>query len=338
MTTGAFICGCAATELNSDECSFIREHRPWGLILFKRNIRDRAQTGALVSRFRELVGRPDAPVLIDQEGGRVQRMGAPEWRAYPAGRRYGELYRDNPLQGLTAARLVSRLMADDLNEVGINADCVPLLDVPQPDGHDVIGDRAYDSDALVIICLARAIACGMMAGGVLPVIKHIPGHGRATADSHLDLPVVDASADELRAIDFPPFAALADLPMAMTAHVVYSALDAEQPATLSASLVEGVIRREMQFDGLLMTDDLSMKALSGSMTDKVRRAREAGIDMMLHCNGDLGEMRQVAVAAGELTGPALDRARRATAALRVPSDYDRDRALYLYGRLMPESV
>jgi beta-N-acetylhexosaminidase len=314
------------------------EYKPWGLILFKRNIVDRAQVSALVSHFRELVGRADAPVLIDQEGGRVQRMGPPEWLAYPAGRRYGELYATNPLEGLNAARLVSRLMAQDLHEVGINVDCVPLLDVPQPDGHDVIGDRAYGTGGETIMLMARAIASGMMEGGVLPVIKHIPGHGRATVDSHLNLPVVRTSADVLRQVDFPPFAALADLPMAMTAHVVYTAFDTDAPATLSKTLIEDVIRREIQFDGLLMSDDLSMKALTGSMSEKVQMARQAGVDMMLHCNGELTEMREVAKASGKLEGLALVRANRTMERFQAPSEYDRDHALYLHGRLIGESV
>ncbi len=338
MTIGAFICGCSSLQLSADEIAFLKQTNPWGLILFKRNVEDRSQVAALVSAFREITGRDNAPVLIDQEGGRVQRMGPPEWPAYPSGSRFGELYRESPLDGLNAARLVTRLLADDLHEVGINVDCLPLLDVPQPDGHDVIGDRAYDTDPQTITILARAVATGLLEGGVLPVIKHIPGHGRATVDSHLDLPVVTCGEDTLRAVDFPPFAALADMPMAMTAHVVYTALGTDAPATLAPSLVEGVIRRDMQFDGLLMTDDLSMKALAGSMAGKVGQARAAGVDMMLHCNGMLDEMRQVADAAGVLEGRSLERADRALAQQREPVAYDRDYALHLHARLMPESV
>jgi beta-N-acetylhexosaminidase len=337
MLIGAFICGCKGPGLSAAEVDFIRRFRPWGLILFKRNVETRGQLQALTSHFRESVGRADAPVLIDQEGGRVQRMGPPEWLRYPAGRRYGEMYRENALEGLTAARLINRLMADDLHEVGINVDCVPVLDVPQPDGHDVIGDRAYDTDGQVIALLARAAAAGLMEGGVLPVIKHIPGHGRARVDSHLELPVVRAAQEELRTVDFPPFAALADLPMAMTAHVVYTAFGSDAPATLSDTLMQ-VVRRDMQFAGLVMTDDLSMKALTGSMGEKVAQAQAAGVDMMLHCNGDMVEMTAVAEAAGALDGKALQRADAALAMLRPPVEYDRDHALYLHSKLVGQAM
>ena len=337
MLTGAFICGCQGLALSDAETDFCKRFQPWGLILFKRNVQDREQVRALTGQFRDLVGREDAPVLIDQEGGRVQRMGPPEWPSYPAGRRYGVLYRENALEGLNAARLVARLMADDLHDAGINVDCLPVLDVPQPEGHDVIGDRAYDTDVQVIMLLARAAANGLMEGGVLPVIKHVPGHGRATADSHLELPVVRASRQALQAIDFPPFAALADLPMAMTAHVVYTAFGTDAPATLSEKLMR-VIRHDLQFTGLMMTDDLSMKALAGSMAEKVMQAKAAGVDMMLHCNGDMGEMTAVAEAAGVLEGAALERAEAALARLRAPATYDRDYALYLHGKLVGQAL
>jgi beta-N-acetylhexosaminidase len=278
--------------------------------------------------FRAAVGRKDAPVFIDQEGGRVQRLGPPSnaWRAYPSGRKYGDLYERDPLAAFRAARHVGRLMAEDLMALGINADCVPVLDVPQADGHQVIGDRAYSLHPERVIMLARAHIAGFADGGVLPVIKHIPGHGRAKADSHLTLPVVDAKRAELEAVDFPPFAALADAPMAMTAHVVYSALDKSAPATTSKKVVN-IIRKDIGFRGLLMTDDLSMKALSGSFKEKVEASFAAGCDIVLHCNGALEEMNEVAEAAGALKGKALRRARAATKSARKPQPFDRKAAL-----------
>ncbi len=326
--TGAFVSGCSGLRLTRDERRFFRDSQPWGLIVFRRNIESPDQLRELVSEFRDIVGRRNAPVLVDQEGGRVQRMGPPSnhWRKYPAARRLGDIFRGDPVRGARLTRRLARLMADDLRQVGINVDCLPVLDVPQPDGHDIIGDRAYAASPAEVTILARQAMVGMMSGGVLPVIKHIPGHGRATADSHLALPVVHASRRDLELIDFPPFAALADAPMAMTAHVIYSAIDADAPATHSARVVE-VIRKTIGFDGLLMTDDLSMKALSGDMRERAVRARDAGCDMMLHCNGVMSEMIAVAAASGELRGPAGSRARSALSQLRRPQKFDRSRAL-----------
>lgn len=334
---GAFICGCAGVELGADEEAFFRDAQPWGLILFGRNIENRKQICALTSRFRELVGRADAPVLIDQEGGRVQRMGPPEWRKYPPGHSYADIYELDALTGLSATRLVYRLLASDLAEVGINVDCVPVLDVPQAGSHKIIGDRAYGSSPEQVALLGRAAAQGLMDGGVLPVIKHIPGHGRAFSDSHLELPIVDAPHNELERVDFAPFAALADIPMAMTAHVVYSAIDADAPCTLSATVIGEVVRKQIGFDGLLMSDDLSMKALDASLAQVVGEdlsnfrssmharselALNAGCDVLLHCNGNIEEMVQVADAAGTLKGAALKRALRALSFLRKPDDFD----------------
>ncbi len=326
---GAFISGCAATALSAAELEFFTAHNPWGLILFKRNCETPEQLKSLTSAFRAATGRRDAPVFIDQEGGRVQRLGPPSgaWRKYPAASRYGELYERDPVAGLRAARNVGRLMAEDLIAAGITADCLPVLDVPQPDGHDVIGNRAYARNRECVMILARAHASGFMQGGVLPVIKHIPGHGRARADSHLALPIVDASLAELRETDFPPFAAFADAPMAMTAHVVYTALDKLNPATLSAKVIKKIIREEIGFGGLLMTDDLSMKALSGSLAEKTTRAFGAGCDIVLHCNGVLAEMEEVAKAAGPLKGKALRRAKAALKLARKPQAFDRKAAL-----------
>ena len=324
MAAGAFICGSSGPELTPDEVAFLRESDPWGLILFKRNIDTPAQIRALTEHFRSIVGR-DAPVLVDQEGGRVQRLGPPHWPRYPPARRFGDIYAGDPLAGLAAARSTARLIADDLYRLGITVDCLPLCDVPQPGSHDIIGDRAYAQAPEPVALLARAAMAGLMEGGVLPVLKHVPGHGRAHADSHVSLPIVDTPRADLARIDFVPFAALADAPMAMTAHVVYSALDADAPATLSASIIRSVIRDEIGFGGLLMSDDLSMNALAGSLGERAGKAIAAGCDIVLHCTGDLDEMHAVAAKAGRLSGPALARADAALAAARAPRDLDRGR-------------
>lgn len=322
MAAGAFICGSSGTKLTPDEVAFLRESDPWGFILFRRNIDTPEQTRALTEHFRSIVGR-DAPVLVDQEGGRVQRLGPPHWPRYPPGRRFGDIYAGDPLAGLAAARSTARLIADDLYRLGITVDCLPLCDVPQPGSHDIIGDRAYAEAPEPVALLARAVMAGLMEGGVLPVVKHVPGHGRAHADSHLSLPIVDTPRDDLARIDFMPFAALADAPMAMTAHVVYSALDPRAPATLSASIIRSVIREKIGFGGLLMSDDLSMNALAGSLGERASGAITAGCDVALHCNGDLEEMQAVAASAGTLSGPSLARADAALAAARPPHDLDR---------------
>jgi beta-N-acetylhexosaminidase len=334
---GAFISGCAGLALTQDEVAFFRATNPWGLILFARNVAEPAQISALTRSFRDIVGRADAPVFIDQEGGRVQRLGPPNWRAYPPGNRLGALYARDPVHALRAARLVARLMASDLAELGINADCVPVLDVPQEGADAIIGDRAYSNDPKIVGLLGRAVMQGMLEGGVLPVIKHIPGHGRAGVDSHLSLPVVDAPLAELEAIDFLPFAALADAPMAMTAHVVYSAIDPQHPATLSSKVIR-LIREQIGFDGLLMSDDVSMKALSGSLEDISRNAIAAGCDIALHCNGKLEEMQAVAHGAGVLQGASLERARNALARQRKPSNFDENQALVELSGLISASV
>ncbi len=326
---GAFIAGCSGPILSTAERDFFARTNPWGLILFKRNCETPEQLKTLTTAFRAAVGRKNAPVFIDQEGGRVQRLGPPSnaWRRYPAARAYGEAFSASALTGLRAARNVGRLMAEDLIAAGITANCVPVLDVPQPDAHEIVGNRAYSDRIEAIMALARAHAAGFADGGVLPVIKHIPGHGRARADSHLELPVVDAKREELEAVDFPPFAAMADAPMAMTAHVVYTALDKTAPATLSKKVISNVIRKQIGFRGLLMTDDLSMKALSGSYGEKTERALAAGCDIVLHCNGEMDQMEEVAAAAGALKGKALARAKAALKMARKPQPFDRKQAL-----------
>lgn len=314
----AFVAGCAGLALTDEERAFIREADPFGLILFRRNIADPAQVRALTAAFRESVGRADAPVLVDQEGGRVQRLGPPHWPRYPAGRAYGLAPRGSGPEGATeTARIGARLIAHDLAAVGITVDCLPVLDVPMPGAHDIIGDRAYADEPATVAALGRAAAEGLMEGGVLPVMKHVPGHGRAFCDSHEALPRVDASLDDLRARDFAPFRDLADLPIAMTAHVVFEAIDPDGPATTSREVVQTIIRREIGFDGLLLTDDLSMKALSGGFRDRAEAAFRAGCDVALHCNGELDEMRAVAEGARPLAGPSLARAERALALIRA---------------------
>lgn len=314
--TRAFIAGSSGPRLTSEERAFFEESQPWGFILFKRNVETPDQVRALTLALRETVGRDDAPILIDQEGGRVQRMGPPHWPVYPPGGTFGRIAANDPLFQRELARLGARLMADDLRAVGINVDCVPVLDVPIAGAHDVIGNRAYASDAESVAILGRAAAEGLIAGGVLPVIKHIPGHGRAGADSHHALPTVDASRAELERQDFVPFRHLADMPLAMTAHVVYTALDRNAPATTSRKIMREIIRGHIGFDGLVMSDDLSMNALSGSLQERAEGAFAAGCDMALHCNGIMEEMQAVAAASPDLRGKAKRRADAALARIR----------------------
>ncbi|TDR94718.1 beta-N-acetylhexosaminidase [Enterovirga rhinocerotis] len=318
----AFVAGCSGPDLTAEERAFFREADPFGFILFRRNVVSPEQVRALTASLREAVGRADAPILIDQEGGRVQRLGPPHWPRYPAGRTYGALGAD-AIEARDAAFLGARLMAHDLRELGITVDCVPVLDVPVPGAHDVIGDRAYGEDPETVTALGGGAAEGLLAGGVLPVVKHIPGHGRAGADSHLALPRVSASLDDLRARDFVPFKALAHLPAAMTAHVVYEAIDPDAPGTTSRRVVQDVIRGEIGFDGLLFTDDLSMKALAGPFRTRMEAAIAAGCDIGLHCNGDLAEARAVADGAPLLAGRALERAEAALALIAAgPAEFD----------------
>ncbi len=307
----AFITGVSGPALTDAEREFLRDAQPWGLIIFKRNVANPDALRALVDDARSVLGRA-APVLVDQEGGRVQRLGPPHWPKYPPAAAYGRLYDANRTEGLAAARLGARLIAADLAAVGIDVDCMPLADVPVAGADAVIGDRAFGAEPDKVSALAAAFAEGLQDGGVLPVVKHLPGHGRATADSHQRLPVVTAAKTALEAIDFAAFRPLAGLPLAMTAHVVFTALDQTAPATTSPVIVREVIRGSIGFQGLLMSDDLSMGALSGSLGERTLAALAAGCDMALHCNGSMDEMRAVAEAAPVLAG---DAARRAEAAL-----------------------
>jgi beta-N-acetylhexosaminidase len=312
MTARAFITGVAGTFLSPEERSFLREADAWGCILFRRNIEAPAQVSRLTASIREALAR-DAPVLVDQEGGRVQRLGPPYWPAYPPGDAYGRIYDQDAALGLKAAHLGACLIAADLASLGIDVNCLPVADVLVPGADPVIGDRSYGSDASKVALLARSTAEGLLAGGVLPVVKHMPGHGRATADSHCRLPIVETDRATLTATDFAAFQPLADLPLGMTAHVVYAAIDPIAPATTSFTLVREVIRDLIGFRGLLMSDDISMGALSGSIEERSRAAIAAGCDVVLHCTGRLDEMQAVAAAVPALGGQAAVRADAALA-------------------------
>ncbi|NBW07008.1 MAG: beta-N-acetylhexosaminidase [Caulobacteraceae bacterium] len=305
----AAIYGCLGTALTDEERAFFADVRPWGFILFRRNVETPDQVRRLTDALRESVGW-EAPVLVDQEGGRVQRLGPPHWAKYPPGDAYLKATND-PMTARELARLGGRLMAHDLKAVGINVDCAPVLDVPVPGAHDIIGDRAYARDPALVAQLGRATAEGLLAGGVLPVIKHMPGHGRAFADTHKELPTVHADLDALDAWDFAPFKALSDMPIGMTAHIVFTAIDKKRPATQSKKAIK-LIRERLGFGGLLLSDDLVMNALKGTLTERAETSLKAGCDLVIHWNGDLNEMRQVAEGVGRLKGGA---ARRAEAAL-----------------------
>jgi beta-N-acetylhexosaminidase len=303
-----FICGLEGLIISPEERAFLAEQQPYGVILFARNVEDPRQLSALCSDIKSILTHPFTSILIDQEGGRVARMKPPHWRAYPPAKRFADMA-ENIEKAERAVYLNALLIASELRSVGITTDCAPLADVLAPECHDVIGDRAFGTDPQQVAQLARAQAKGLMDGGILPVLKHIPGHGRATADSHEALPVVTTSLAQLEACDFIPFRELADLPLAMTAHIIYEALDGERPATTSPTVIR-FIRRQIGFEGLLMSDDLSMKALTGSMSERAADTLIAGCDLVLHCNGKMDEMKQVATACGPLIGEALERAER----------------------------
>ena len=321
MTARAFITGVSGTRLTPDERAFFREALPWGLVLFRRNIEAPEQVKNLVADFRGIVGDA-AAVLVDQEGGRVQRLGPPHWPSYPAGAVYGRIYDREPQFALRVAQAGARLMAADLGLLGIDVDCLPLADIRTAGADNVIGDRAYGEAPGKVAAIAGAVAAGLLEGGVLPVLKHLPGHGRATVDSHAELPVVDADRDLLEATDFEAFRPLAGLCCGMTAHVVFSAIDPIAPATTSFTIVQKVIRGSIGFKGLLMTDDISMGALSGSISERARAAFGAGCDILLHCNGRLEEMQTVATEAPVLAGDAQRRAMAALASRRTPIECD----------------
>lgn len=335
MTSKAFIVGLSGPVLTASEEAFLSAQSPWGLILFARNVETPDQVRRLVEEARAAIGWR-VPVLIDQEGGRVQRLRPPHWPDYPPGEAFGALYGRDPAAGLAAVRLNSRLIAADLHALGIDVDCLPVADLRLPEGHGIIGNRAYGEEPVSVAALARAAAEGLLEGGVLPVVKHIPGHGRAPVDSHERLPVVHATRAELERTDFAAFRPLADLPLGMTAHVVYADLDAERPATTSPVVMAEVVRGFIGFSGLVMSDDLSMGALSGTVATRAEGAIAAGCDMLLHCNGRLDEMEPIAAVTPILSGAALERAERALKARIAPRPFDaeagraeRDRLLRL---------
>ncbi len=317
------IFGCSGPVLEAAERDFFRDAQPWGFILFGRNVRDRAQVRALVEALRETVGDAKAPVLLDQEGGRVARLKPPVWNGRPPQAAFGKMHDEaSPERATEAAYLNARLIAYDLAELGINVDCLPVVDLPVPGAHDVIGDRAFSSDPHVVIELGKTVMEGLLDGGVLPVIKHIPGHGRAGADTHLELPHVTASREELSTCDFVPFRSLNTAPLAMTAHVVYDAIDPKRPATISPRVIREAIRGEIGYQGLLMTDDLSMEALSGPLSARAKAAMFAGCDVVLHCNGGMDEMKAVMSEAKPLEGEPLKRAELALGLLTEPGSFD----------------
>ncbi len=318
----AWIAGTSGLKLTPDEIAFFRDERPWGFILFARNVSEAAQVEDLTAHLRDLVRRDEAPVLIDQEGGRVQRLRPPLAPNYPAGSALGALFKQDEEAGLRAAWLLSRLHAFDLLKLGVNVDCLPVLDVPVEGANDVIGTRAYGKHPEIVTAMGRAAAEGLVAGGMLPVMKHIPGHGRAFADTHHELPTVTTPLEELAEHDFAPFSALAHLPMAMSAHVIFSAVDPKNPATTSGKVVEEIIRGHIGFDGLLMSDDVSMNALSGDYFDRTKAIFAAGLDIVLHCHGIMEQMTAVASCTPELGGKALERAQRALKYAKKPDASD----------------
>ncbi len=318
----AMILGCSGLTLTQEEIALYKAEQPWGFILFGRNIGDAQQITDLVASMREAVGRPDAPVLIDQEGGRVQRIRPPILQSYPNAQALGAIYLRDREQGLRAAWLMSRLHAFDLMRFGINVDCLPVLDVPVEGASNVIGNRAYGFDPKMVSEMGQAAADGLKAGGMLPVMKHIPGHGRGMVDSHHELPVVDVPLDDLDAHDFVPFRALNKELMGMSAHLVFNAIDPERPATTSRKVIDEIIRGRIGFDGLLMSDDSSMNALKGTLGERAANIVAGGCDIVLHCNGVMSEMLQVVKEVPPLTGRSLERAKAVEAGFPAADDAD----------------
>jgi beta-N-acetylhexosaminidase len=325
----AFISGCAGLALDDAERRFFASTRPCGLILFQRNCGMPEQIRTLIGDFKESVGSGEVLVVIDQEGGRVQRLKPPHWRHMPPARCYGRLYAIDRDMAALAAFAGARLTAAELYDLGISVNTMPVLDVPQEGAHEIIGDRAYGTNPETVIALGHAVMEGCLAGGVLPVIKHVPGHGRACADSHLALPRIDVEPAELDAVDFRPFHALRHAPLAMTAHVLLPAFDEWRPASVSPVIMGEVIRNQIGLTGLVMSDDLGMKALGGSFADRARGVIDAGCDVALHCSGNLAEMMEVADAVPPLAGLAAERFAHARAHLRAPEPFDAAEAMAL---------
>ena len=315
----AAIYGLSGTTLSPDEAAFFADSRPAGYILFKRNIETRQQLRRLTDMLRDLEGHDEVPILIDQEGGRVARMRPPEWQSFPPGEAFDRLYQLAPSSAIEAARVNARALGLMLNEVGINIDCLPMLDVRQPGANDIVGDRALGSEPMQVASLGKAILDGLGSAGVLGVIKHIPGHGRALADSHLELPVVDAGEEELR-IDIEPFERLRDAAMGMTSHLLYTEWDAERPASQSPVVIHDIIRERIGFDGFLMSDDIGMEALAGDHGQRALACVEAGCDVALHCDGKMENMVLVANAVPAISAEGEARLARAMAMRFTPDD------------------
>ena len=329
----SFVTGCSALELTGDERAFFQEARPCGLILFQRNCDSPDQLRRLADAAREAVGDPAFLVLVDQEGGRVRRLRPPAWRDYPSASAFGKLYAEDRETGLEAVRLAAQRVAGDLRAAGITVNCTPVLDIPVDGAHEIVGDRAYGNDPGTVIALGRACAEGYLAGGVVPVIKHIPGHGRAGADSHESLPVIDTPLKQLEESDFVPFTALNTMPAAMTAHVLLTAIDQKRPVSISTRIIGEVIRGLIGFDGLLFSDDLGMKALDGTLGRRAHDVIEAGCDIALHCSGSLGEMHEVADVVPDLGGRGLERFKAAFELTQHREPLDSDRADELLERV-----
>jgi beta-N-acetylhexosaminidase len=302
------IFGLEGLQISADEAAFFREINPWGIILFARNLESRAQIEALTNELRVLTGQAHLPILIDQEGGRVARLTPPLVAAYPPMGLYGEMFATDQARAIEAARLGAALLAQDLFSFGINIDCAPCLDLRLPQTSEVIGDRAFGDDVARIVALGRAVMDGLDMGGVMPVVKHLPGHGRALVDSHLDLPRIAADVDTLSTTDFEVFKQLNTAPIGMTGHLLYEVIDDAAVSTCSKPVIEDIIRRHIGFDGLLMSDDISMSALSGDVATRTTQALKAGCDVILHCNGKMAEMQSIAAALPKR--PSIDAAPR----------------------------
>jgi len=328
------IFGLSGPRLTAAESAFFRDADPWAFILFSRNIETPEQVIELTASLRECVGR-DCLIFVDQEGGRVQRLGPPHWNVYPAGSEFAAIYQQSPRKACRAAYLNYRLLAADLRDVGITANCAPVLDMPLPGSDPIISDRAYGVDTAQVVDIANAVMAGLMASGVAPVIKHIPGHGRATVDSHMELPVIRTDLKTLEKTDFAPFKALNDAPMAMTAHAVFTAAHAKIPVTIDRGSMHFLVRQSIGFDGLVMSDDLDMKALSGDLTTLTQNALSAGCDIALQCSGKMPAMVKSAKGANLLSGTSLRRARIAEYSAENPKDFDRKAAAAELATLMP---
>jgi len=333
MSVGAAIFGCAGPSLSAGEAAFFRDCNPWAFILFSRNVETPTQVRRLCAELRESVGR-DALIFVDQEGGRVQRLAEPHWRKAPRASKFDRLYDYCPQKAKRAVWLNFRLIAQELRDVGITANCAPVIDLPVSGAHRIISDRAFSVHPSIMNHLANACMAGLTAGGVVPVIKHIPGHGRAKVDSHASLPIIDTDISDLEASDFIPFQALAQAPMAMTAHVLLTQVDKNKPVTISKTAMSKIVRGKLSYDGLVMSDDLDMKALKGSLTSLTQQTLAAGCDIALQCSGKLPAMVNVAKGLKPLSGKALRRARVAEYMSDHIDNFDKAEGLAEYESLM----